>query len=264
MKTTVITGSTRGIGHGLAKAFLARNCAVTISGRSLASVEEAVEALVDEHYDPQRILGQPCDVTDIDQVLALWDAAYAHFGKIDIWINNAGIAHPQVDFWQHPPERIRAVVETNLLGVMHGVKVALPRLIEQSFGQLYNMEGLGSNGRRVAGMTLYGTTKYGVRYLTDSLVKETRETPVIVGALSPGMVITDLITKQYEDRPAEEWQQARRIFNILADRVETVTPWMAEKILANDQHGERISWLTPTKIAWRFLTAPFRQRDLFD
>ena len=127
MKTIVITGSTRGIGHGLAKAFLARDCAVTISGRSLASVEEAVAALVDEHYDPQRILGQPCDVTDIDQVQALWDAAYAHFGKIDIWINNAGIAHPQVDFWQHPPERIRAVIETNLLGVMHGVKASASR-----------------------------------------------------------------------------------------------------------------------------------------
>jgi short-subunit dehydrogenase len=109
---------------------------------------------------------------------------------------------------------------------------------------------------------LYGSTKYSLSYLTDALVEETKDTPVLVGALRPGMVVTGLLTDQYEGRP-EDWEKAKRIFNILADRVETVTPWLAEKVLKNQESGVRISWLTRRKIMWRFLTAPFSKRDLF-
>jgi hypothetical protein len=76
------------------------------------------------------------------------------------------------------------------------------------------------------------------------------------------MVITDLITQQYEDRP-EEWERDKRIFNILADRVETVTPWMAAKILENDKTGVSINWTSRLKIMLRFLTSPFSKRDVF-
>jgi hypothetical protein len=76
------------------------------------------------------------------------------------------------------------------------------------------------------------------------------------------MVVTDLLTGQYRDRP-DEWERAKRIFNILADRVETVAPWLAERVLANTQSGARIRWLTRSKLIGRFLAAPFRKRDLF-
>ena len=261
MKTVVITGSTRGIGYGLADSFLSLGCAVTISGRTLASVEKAVADLAAKH-EPDRVLGQRCDVTDFEQVQALWDAAKAHFGKIDIWINNAGIGHMQTDFWEHSPEQIKAVVTTNLVGAMYGAKVALRGMLDQGFGSFYNVEGLGSDDRMVEGLTLYGCTKAGLRYLTQSLVQETQGTPVLVGALRPGMVMTDLVTKQYKERP-EDWERDKRIVNILADRVETVTPWLAQKVLANDKTGVRITWLTRGKVTGRFLLAPFRKRDLF-
>ena len=261
MKYIVITGSTRGIGYGLAEAFLGRGCAVAISGRTGASVGGAVTALAARN-DPNHIFGQACDVTRYEQVQGLWEAVQAKFGRIDIWINNAGLGNPQLDFWQHSPERLASVVETNLLGAMYGSKVAISGLLAQDGGALYNMEGLGSNGRRVAGLTLYGTTKYGLRYLNEGLVEETRGTPVLVGALSPGMVVTDLLTGQYQDRP-DDWERAKRIFNILADRVETVSPWLAGQILANQKHGAGITWLTRPKMMARFLIAPFRKRDLF-
>lgn len=261
MKNIVITGSTRGIGYGLAEAFLARGCAVAISGRTEAGVNRAVTALAARH-DPNHIFGRACDVTRFEQVQGLWEAVQSKFGRIDIWINNAGLGNPQLDFWQHPPDRLANVVETNLLGAMYGSKVAISGLLAQDGGALYNMEGLGSNGRRVAGLTLYGTTKYGLHYLNEGLVEETRGTPVLVGALSPGMVVTDLLTGQYQDRP-DDWERAKRIFNILADRVETVSPWLAGQVLANEKHGARITWLTRPKIMTRFLMAPFRKRDLF-
>jgi hypothetical protein len=77
------------------------------------------------------------------------------------------------------------------------------------------------------------------------------------------MVITDMITSQYLGKP-EEWQKASRIFNIIADRVETVTPWLAQKVLENQKNGVRIAWGSSAKITWRFLTAPFIKRKIID
>jgi NAD(P)-dependent dehydrogenase (short-subunit alcohol dehydrogenase family) len=262
VKIVVITGSTRGIGYGLAASFLDRDCAVVISGRSQETVDQAVARLTADH-PAERILGQPCDVTDFQQVQALWDAAHARFGRIDIWINNAGLGHAQVDFWELPADKIAVVIGTNLLGAMLGCKVAVAGMLAQGFGAVYNLEGLGSGGPRVPGTSVYATSKAGLRYFDETLMREVRGTPVIVGALQPGMVITDLVMGPYEGRP-EEWQRARRIFNIIADRVETVTPWLACQVLANDKNGARISWSSTWKVGWRFLTAPFRKRDLFD
>ena len=76
MKNVVITGSTRGIGYGLADSFLARGCRVAVSGRTAASVQQAVARLALKH-DADRVFGHPCDVTRYEHVQALWDAAQA-------------------------------------------------------------------------------------------------------------------------------------------------------------------------------------------
>lgn len=261
MKNIVITGSTRGLGFGLADAFLDLGCSVTVSGRTEEAVQRSVAEL-SAKYAAERLFGHPCDVTDYDQVQALWDAAQSHWGKIDVWINNAGISHQQKALWEHQPQELAAVVETNILGTLYGSKVALVGMLQQGSGSLYNMEGLGSDGRRVQGLTLYGSTKSSIRYLCKALAEETKDTPVLVGALSPGMVTTDLLTAEYVNRP-EDWERAKRIFNILADRVETVTPWLARQILANTKNGVRIQWMGRGKAMGRFLLAPFRKRDLF-
>jgi len=263
MKVIVITGSTRGIGYGLADSFLALDCAVMVSGRTQEAVDKAVARLSTKH-GADRVFGHPCDVTDFEQVQALWNAAQARFDRIDIWINNAGLGNPQMDFWELPAEEIRAVVSTNLIGAMYGTKVALSAMLEQGFGALYNMEGLGSDGRKVEGLALYGSTKAGLRYLDECLTKETEGTPVLVGSLRPGMVVTDFLTRQFEDRPPEDWERAKRMFNIIADRVEDVTPWLAQQVLANDKNGACISWLSRWKVMGRFLTARFRKRNLFE
>jgi NAD(P)-dependent dehydrogenase (short-subunit alcohol dehydrogenase family) len=261
LKTIIITGSTRGIGYGLSDAFLERGCSVTISGRSQEAVDRAMAELGARH-GTERLFGQPCDVTDFDQLQALWDAAKEHWGRIDIWINNAGIAHAQTPVWKQSREEIAAVIETNIVGSMYGAKVAMTAMLEQGSGSIYNLEGLGSDGRKVEGLTAYGTTKAAITYLTDALAQEAKGTPVLVGAIQPGMVVTDMIMKQYEDQP-ERWEEAKRIFNILADRIETVTPWMADRVLANTKNGARIRWLSRGKSMGRFLTAPFSKRDLF-
>jgi hypothetical protein len=71
-----------------------------------------------------------------------------------------------------------------------------------------------------------------------------------------------MILEQYEEDP-QRLENAKKIFNILADKVEMVTPWLVDKILSNDKSGAKINWLTPTKLLTRFATARFNQRDLF-
>jgi len=262
LKTIIITGSTRGIGFGLAENFLKFGQQVVISGRSQESVNKSVQSL-SKLYPTERMLGVPCDMRVYSQVENLWNVTAEHFGKVDIWVNNAGIVHSQTNFWELTENQITDLINTNIIGAMFGARVALAGFLGQGKGALYNMEGLGSDGRRVEGLTLYGTTKRGLNYLTDSLAEEAKDSEVIVGALSPGMVLTDLILRQHEDRDPEDFEQAKRIFNILADKVETVTPYLAEQVLKNRQNGARINWLTRGKMIWRFMTASMTKRDLF-
>ncbi|WP_262401848.1 SDR family NAD(P)-dependent oxidoreductase [Actinomadura sp. CNU-125] len=200
-------------------------------------------------------------MADRDQVQALWDAAAGAFGRIDHWINNAGVSTARRPLTELPPGQLETVVAANLLGVLHGSAVAVRGMAAQSGGgTVWNMAGLGSDGRTVPGLIAYGATKRGTDYLTTGLAEESKDGPVKVAHLSPGMVLTDLLVQDYSP---EELAKAKKVFNILADRVETVTPWLAAKVLAGTRNGGTVAWLTTPKIMRRFLAAPFRKRDLF-
>ena len=258
MKSIVITGSTRGIGFALADAFLALGCQVMVSGRTQASVDKAVADLASRH-EAGGVAGFPCNVTHIEELQALWDAARARFGEVDIWINNAGVSNSRNDYWDLDPQDAGCVIETNVIGSMYGCTVALRAMRVQGHGAVYNLEGLGSSGgRKVRGLSVYGTSKAALRYFDDALALETEGTPVIVGAIQPGMILTEMITGQYKDRP-EEWARSQKIFDILTSPVEKVAPWIAGRVLENTRNGARIQWSSGAKMMGRFLMAPFRR-----
>ena len=258
-QTIVVTGSTRGIGFGLAMAFLEAGHNVVVCGRTDKSTAAAVDGLA-VRFGGDRLLGVAADVAQFKQVEHLWTAANERFGRVHIWINNAGLGARPTDAWQRTPEEMKAVVSANLLGVMHGSAVAVKGMLDQDGGYVYNMEGLGSRGPVVPGTALYASSKAGVTRFTQGLVKETAHTPVRVGFMSPGMVITDLFTGPDQGTLTPG---AMRVANILADRVDTVAPYLARRILANTKHGARVDWLPGRKIAWRFATAAFRRNRLF-
>lgn len=209
----------------------------------------------------ERAIGQPADVTSLEQVENLWQAAVSHFGHVDIWINNAGLGHAEMAFQDLQPELIDTLVATNIKGMMYGTLVALRAMLEQGYGALYFMEGLGSDGRTVKGMTLYGTTKSAMGYLAKSLSKEVQDTPVIVGSIRPGMVLTDLILDHYRGREVE-WNRFKRVLNIFGERVETVTPWLARRILSNTRNGRHITWLNTGRLARNLISSALFRRDV--
>ena len=262
MKTVVITGSTKGIGFGLAQAFLERGCRVVVNGRGEANTQQAA-AKLSAAFPAERIFARAGDMANFPEVQALWDAAVERFGGVDIWVNNAGIAHAITDFWDMDAAQMRGILETNLLGLMYGTQVAIRGMQAQGGGAIYNMEGAGSTGRMHPGLTTYAATKRGVNYLNLGVIGELEGSAVILGILRPGMVITDLLTAQ-RDHGGPDWERTKRVFSIIGDKVETVTPWLADKMLANQKHGAVISFTSNAKIMLRFLMAPFNKRDLFD
>ena len=255
----VITGSTRGIGLGLARTFLAMGHFVSVSGRHRESVNIVARQLQQE-FGPEKVSGFVVDVTTPRSIDQLWLKA-SLWKPVDIWINNAGIGQSDELFHHIHPQEISEVVQTNLLGVMNGTRVAYLHMKQQGHGAIYNMEGFGSDGRMMPGMTLYGTTKRAVRYFTRSFAKGIEEKKVLLGTLSPGMVVTDLLLDSVKKNP-EGHQRSIRIFNILADRVETVAPFLAEEILKNQKNNAKIAWLTTWKIIFRFCLSIFHKRTV--
>jgi NAD(P)-dependent dehydrogenase (short-subunit alcohol dehydrogenase family) len=261
MKNVVITGSTRGIGHGLALEFLRRGCRVIITGRSPDKVNEVVGDFAAEFGD-HRVAGAVCEVTNFDSLDQLWTFATDRFGTVDIWINNAGMSIRRARLDEQPAADLQTIVQTNFTGMLYANKVAITGMRAQGSGQVWNMEGFGSGGQTAPGMAAYGCTKRAVSYLTKALQKEVIDSGVQVCTLSPGIVVTDLLVGDY-DLDSAEWQKTKKVLNILGDTVETVTPFLADRILATRKSGAKVAWLTSGRAFWRFLTAGFNKRDLF-
>ena len=260
-KTIVITGSTRGIGLGMAEEFLKRGHQVTINGTSQKSIDASLEKLKAFH---DRILGIPGNVTKNHTHEKLFDLTVERFGKVDIWINNAGIPVPRKMTVDLEKEDIKAVYDVNLKGMTQGTLWALRKMKDQGYGKIFNMEGFGSDGRMMPKMTIYGTSKYALRYFTRSMAKEAEGTGVQIGALSPGMVVTDFIHTSIADSSPEEKERTKNIFNILGEKVETVAPFLVEGILKSTKNNDRIAYLNSIKVMWKFVKSNFKKNNFFD
>ena len=133
------------------------------------------------------------------------DTAVGKFGCIDIWINNAGVNQPMVPIWEVETEKINRLVDIDLKGAMIGSKIAMKQMIKQGHGQIYGIEGYGSNDAMMLGLSEYGTSKRGLTYFLKALAKEVEEKKlnIQVGLLSPGIMITNFITHSVGDEEFE-------------------------------------------------------------
>jgi len=261
MKNIAITGSTRGIGLRMAKEFLKAGCNVTISGRSMKLSEELKKELSD--FGTQ-ILYVPCNVRKINEIERLWRQSDDKWGRVDIWINNAGQNCPYEYCYETKSNYVDALIDTNIKGMIYGSQVAARNMLIQGGGQIWNMEGLGSNGMIQEKTIIYGTSKRALRYFTKGLARELKGTPVMAGRLSPGMMLTDFITRSPdgEKSPVLENKNFKFIFNALGDRPETIASFFIPRILANTKNNALIAWLTNAKTMWRFIISPLNKNRL--
>ena len=156
MEVVVITGSTRGIGLGLATELLKRNRSVIINGRRDDVVQIQLKNLR-EAFPSAKVEGYACDVTDFDSVQGLWNYAIKKFSKVDIWINNAGVMNDHRHTWEVEPKVLKSIVDINVLGTLYGCKVAIKGMMNQGAGM-----GL-SNLRICHQESMYGTLRLSIR-----------------------------------------------------------------------------------------------------
>lgn len=190
-KVAVITGGTRGLGLAIATAFAEAGAAVVVASRSQAAVDSAVQHIQAAGGQAD---GMAVDVSDLDQVITLAERAVAKFGRLDIWVNNAGTAGPYGPTLGFTPQEFTRVTQTNILGVYHGSRTAMEYFIPQQRGKLINILGHGYNGP-VPWQNAYASSKAWIRSFTKALAEETKDSGVGVYAFNPGMVLTDLLTQ---------------------------------------------------------------------
>lgn len=183
--TAVITGGASGIGLAIARELAGKGVQVMLADLPGERLEQAAAAL-------DGAMAHPCDVSDLGQVEALADAAFAQLGAVDLLLNNAGVGGPQGKLWEIDPADARAHFDINYWGVWNGCKVFAPRMIAQSTpGAIYNTASENSFFCAGPRMGTYIAAKHAVLGLTESFREDLPE-QIHAGVIIPGWVFTDI------------------------------------------------------------------------
>lgn len=268
-KSVVITGSARGLGFEMAKQFLKNGFCVSVCDVNADALDSALVELKKLASNEDMVIATKCDVTSLDDLEALWTATKEAFGEVTLWVNNAGVNQPMVPLWELTQKQIDLLVDIDLKGAIYGCKTAIAHMKEQGFGGVYCIEGFGADDATQLGLTAYGASKKGVQYLVRGLATELKKTntPVQVGRLNPGIMITNFITHPLGDGGVMELSpQTKKVYNILGDYPDVVAEFLVAGMVKNvteKRQDDYVAWLTKKKAAWRFMTAAFNKRDFF-
>ena len=200
-KTAVVTGSTSGIGLGIARALAEAGCNVTLNGFGEAKAIENERTQIEKEFKVHAIF-DPADLAKPDEVTRMIESATSEFGKVDILVNNAGIQYtaPVEDF---PVDRWDAVIAINLSANFHAIRAVIPQMRTRNWGRIINIastHGLVASVEKAA----YVAAKHGVLGLTKVVALETATTNITCNAICPGWVLTSLVEKQIKERASRE------------------------------------------------------------
>ncbi len=194
-RAAIVTGSTSGIGLGIAEALAAEGADVMLNGfGEPAEIQKRVVALEKRHN--VRIIFSGADISKVDEVQEMVRYAAKALGSVDILVNNAGIQHvdPIESF---AAERWDAVIATNLSSNFHAIRAVLPGMRKRGWGRIINIASAHGLVASV-GKTAYVAAKHGVIGLTKVVALETAATGITCNAICPGWVLTPLVEKQIE------------------------------------------------------------------
>jgi 3-hydroxybutyrate dehydrogenase len=195
-KNAIVTGSTSGIGQGIAHALAAAGVNVMLNGLGDAGVIEADRAAL-EQKTGVRVLYNGADMTKPEQIAAMVAAANTGFGSVDILVNNAGIQHvaPIEEF---PIEKWDMILAINLSASFHAIRHAVPLMKQEKWGRIIN---IASAHALVASpfKSAYVAAKHGIAGLTKTVALEVAESGITMNAICPGYVWTPLVEGQVAD-----------------------------------------------------------------
>ena len=212
-KVALITGASRGIGLAIARALAEHNCDLVIAGRDLPALEKSGRELA---YRGIRVLAKVCDVRDPAAVEVLAASVRKQFSRVDILINNAGIAHPNLSVAKLSPDAWRGVIDTNLTGTFLVTHAILP-LMRPGSAIVNN---LSIAARQIfTGSSGYNASKHGALGLTNTLREELRPKRIRVIDMLPGATDTEIWNTLWPDAPRKKMMSpstvARALLNVL-------------------------------------------------
>jgi 3-hydroxybutyrate dehydrogenase len=194
-KTALVTGSTSGIGLGIAEALAAKGADVMLNGFGDADAIAALRNRIADQFGV-KVGYDGADLSKPDQIKTLIEHATDELGKIDILVNNAGIQFT-APIEEFPPERWEAVIAINLSAVYYGMHYALPQMKQRGWGRIINIasaHGLVASVNKSA----YVAAKHGVIGLSKVAALENAETGITSNCICPGWVLTPLVQKQID------------------------------------------------------------------
>lgn len=187
-RAAIVTGGARGIGRAIAERLLASGAAVCLWDVDAAALETAKAELSAQG----KVHTATVDVTSQESVEAAVASTFGAFGKIDILVNNAGIAGNNAKTWETSPEDWRRVIAINLHGPFHCCHAVVPVMLKNGYGRIVNIASIaGKEGNPNAAH--YSASKAGVIALTKSLGKELATSGIIVNAITPAVIETDIL-----------------------------------------------------------------------
>lgn len=265
VKTVVITGSARGLGYEMAKCFRKKNYNVIISDILKKDIDNAIDKLNKEN-GKGKITGIVCDITKEDDIKNLTSKVIKEYKTIDYWINNAGVNQPDKMIWKLSYDEIKKMIDIDLTGTIIASKYVMEVMEKQGYGRIYTVEGHGSNDAIIPGISIYGTAKRGVTYFIKALAREceVNKLDIIVGALSPGIMITDFLVNALRDKKITLSEKNKKVYNILGNYPDVVAKYLVNKMISNTDNGKRITWLTKRKAVYRFIKSIFKRNNYFD
>ncbi len=189
-KIAVVTGGTRGIGYAIVKAFLEEGASVALFGSRQETVDKAMDSLKAEYADAS-VIGLAPNLSSYEEVEKAMAEVKAHFGKIDILINNAGVSARE-PIYNYDPAAFDKVINLNVNSVFYCSKAVVPYMKEQGGGSIVNTSSMVSLYGQPSGCS-YPASKYAVNGLTKSLAKELGKDNIRVNAVLPGVTRTDMV-----------------------------------------------------------------------
>ena len=187
-RIAAVTGGSAGIGRGIAEAYLAEGASVAVMARNA----EKAEKMLDEVGAGDRLIFIQGDAMDQASVEGFVDQTAAHFGRVDILINNAGGAGDLQPTISLSDESFDECMKWNVYSTFWGTRRALKYMTEQSWGRIINISSMeGKHGKPV--LTAYTTAKHAINGMTKSVAREVGTQGITVNAICPGLVITDIV-----------------------------------------------------------------------
>jgi 3-hydroxybutyrate dehydrogenase len=200
-KTAIVTGSTSGIGLGIARALAAQHAGILLNGFGDPGEIKKLQTSLAAEFGV-KIAYSGADMSKPDEIAGMVAHATSELGRVDILVNNAGIQFT-APIHQFPPERWDAIIAINLSAAFHATRAALPQMLERNWGRIINIastHGLVASVQKVA----YVAAKHGILGMTKVVALETATTGVTCNAICPGWVLTPLVQKQIDDMAKRE------------------------------------------------------------